>query len=506
MNKVTYLLAPSAMVFIFAGCGEQQAGETQMTEFPKPEVTEGLVMELPVTTSSDEAREHFLQGQRAMDMGRSIEASAHFAKAVEADSGFAHAYLNKANTALSLDEFRTNLELAMQRADDATQAERLLIEINQKGFDNDVEGQLRLASQLVETQPTSPRAWLTLAGIQASMSNHEESRTSMMKATELAPEFSLAYMQLGNSYLFSQPKDFSRAQEYMQKVVELEPEEQLPHDLLGDVYRAQGELEKARDDYSRAAELDPTNASPLQQRGHVNSFLGDYDAARADYDSAIALGRANQKPAFALYRAFVRVHAGDAQGAIDELNELVESIDGMGIPEPAGVKISTLSNLAIIAMHIGNFPAAEQALEQRTNLMMGQADKVGTDQFRRGQEANIAYFDGILAARKGDYTTATMKVDEYAALVEPDANPRKMEPVHEMRGLISLLQGDYAEAVSHFEQGNLDNLYTQYQLALAHEGAGNTTEARQLFGEIADNNFNSVAFALVRQEAMQKRQ
>ena len=169
------------------------------------------------------------------------------------------------------------------------------------------------------------------------------------------------------------------------------------------------------------------------------------------------------------------------------------------------MKISTLSNLAIIAMHIGNFPAAEQAFEQRTNLMMARADEVGTDEFRRGQEANIAYFDGILAARKGDYTTATMKVDECAALVEPDANPRKMEPVHEMRGLISLLQGDYAEAVSHFEQGNPDNLYTKYNLALAHEGAGNTTEARQLFGELADNNFNSVGFALVRQEAMQKR-
>ena len=100
---------------------------------------------------------------------------------------------------------------------------------------------------------------------------------------------------------------------------------------------------------------------------------------------------------------------------------------------------------------------------------------------------------------------SAMKADECAALVEPNPNPRKMEPVHEMRGVISLLQGDYAEAVSHFEQGNPDNLYTKYQLALAHEGAGNATEARQLFGELADNNFNSVAFALVRQEAMQKR-
>ena len=41
-------------------------------------------------------------------------------------------------------------------------------------------------------------------------------------------------------------------------------------------------------------------------------------------------------------------------------------------------------------------------------------------------------------------------------------------------GADKFLQGDYAEAVSHFEQGNLDNRYTKYHLALVHEGAGNT--------------------------------
>ncbi len=502
MNKVICLVAPS-LIFMLSGCGEQQ--DTQTMECARPEVTEGLVMALPVTTASDEAREHFMQGQRAMDMGRFIEANQHFAYAIEADPTFAHAYLNRANTASSFEEFRTNLDLAAENAEAATETERLLIDIHQKGFVNDVEGQLRLANQLVETQPTSPRAWLTLAGIQTAMSTHDEARTSMMKATELVPEFSVAYMQLGNSYLFNEPTDFPRAQEYFQKVIELEADEQMPHDFLGDVYRAQGELEQARDEYTRAAELDPTNASPVQQRGHVNSFLGDYDAARADYDSAMAMGRANQKPNFALYRAFVHVHAGDAQAAIDELNELVASIDGMGIPEPVGVKIGLLSNVAIIAMHIDNFEAAEQALEQRTSLMMTQADEVGTDEFRRSQEANIAYFDGTLAAREGDYATATMKADEYAALVEPDPNPRKMEPVHDLKGLISLLQGNYAEAVGHYEQGNPNNLYTQYHLALAHEGGDNTEQAKQLFGKIADNNFNSVGFALVRQEAMQKR-
>jgi tetratricopeptide (TPR) repeat protein len=206
-----------------------------------------------------------------------------------------------------------------------------------------------------------------------------------------------------------------------------------------------------------------------------------------------------------MYRTFVSVHAGDPQAAIAELDELVASIDGMGIPEPTGQKINTLTNQAIIALHIGDLDAAERALERRTELMNDESVRVGTDDFRRGQDANIAYWDGMLAARRGDYATARSKSDEFTTLVESDRNPRKMEPVHDLMGYASLLRGSHREAVQHLEQSFPNNLYTKYNLARAHEGAGNTAEAKRLYGEIADNNFNNVVFALVRTEAMQKR-
>jgi tetratricopeptide (TPR) repeat protein len=388
----------------------------------------------------------------------------------------------------------------------ATDAEKRLIEIDEKTFTNDMDGALQLANQLVEMEPNSPRALLRLASIQNTMGNVEEARATMLKATVLAPNFFTAHVQLGNSYLLTEPRDLSQAQAHMQRVVELEPNLPGSHDLLGDTYRALGDFESAKAHYTQAVKLDPANASsPLQQRGHVNSFLGDYDAARADYDSAIALARGNAKASFAAWRAFVHVHAGNPQAAIDELNALVSAIDGMGVPEPTGQKINALRQVAVIAMHIGDYPAAAQALEQRTALLMMQADQVGTDEFRRGREANAAYFDGILAARRGDYATATAKAKEFAALVEADANPRRLEGMHEMMGMITLLQGENAEAIVHFQQGNLNNVYTKYQLALAHEGAGNTERAKELFGEVADYNFNNVACALVRAEATAKR-
>src|SRR2546429_7541051 len=102
---------------------------------------------------SAEARAHFLEGLREFDLGRLIDANVHFKAAVAADPDFGFAYLNVANTANSLDEFKTNLALAEQNAAGASEAERLQIQMTRKGFDNDLAGQLALGQQLVAKYP-----------------------------------------------------------------------------------------------------------------------------------------------------------------------------------------------------------------------------------------------------------------------------------------------------------------------------------------------------------------
>src|SRR5213080_1215391 len=95
----------------------------------------------PITTASGVARDHFLRGQRELDLARFIDANAHFKEAIAADPDFAFGYLNVANTANSLAEFKSNLALAEQHAAGASEAERLQIQMVRKGFDQDLAGQ-----------------------------------------------------------------------------------------------------------------------------------------------------------------------------------------------------------------------------------------------------------------------------------------------------------------------------------------------------------------------------
>ena len=71
-------------------------------------------------------------------------------------------------------------------------------------------------------------------------------------------------------------------------------------------------------------------------------------------------------------------------------------------------------------------------------------------------------------------------------------------------GYICMKEKKYADAVSHFEKANPNDIYNKYWLAMANEAAGNKDKAMSLFKEVAAYNFNDVGNALVRNEVKKK--
>src|SRR5437867_13172248 len=101
------LLAVTTAVLLSA-CGAAPPPATTRDLVALDAVTSGI-MGIPVTTSSADARNHFLQGQRELDLARTFDARDHFKRAVAADSTFAISYPIVANTGNSHDEFKSNL-------------------------------------------------------------------------------------------------------------------------------------------------------------------------------------------------------------------------------------------------------------------------------------------------------------------------------------------------------------------------------------------------------------
>ena len=462
------------------------------------------VDEIPITTISVAARLDFIAGQAAADRGDASEANALYRAAVAADPDFTYAWVNLGGVSFSTEEFAASIKKADAVGAKASAGERLLVEINQRFLDADVTTQLALAMRLVEKYPQSPRAWLTLGGVEFGLNHFAEQRADIGKAIELDPALMTAPLQMANSYLFNAPRDLVAAEKYYRQAIALAPGEDNLYWALGDVYRARNHLEEARQYYQLATLLDPNDGTALVKLGHVNSFLGRYDEARADYDRGIAIAEPANKPFFASYKTFTWVHAGDAAIAVRELEKLATEVDTMDLEDDqrSGAKIFALTNAATVCLEKGMNDDADRVVGELAGALRGNAQAVGTEEFSRIQEAQIAYFEGQLAAHRGDYAGAARLAKKNAELVAQQQNPRKMENYHELTGLSLFLQRKYLQAVAEYRQADLTNMYNKYHLALALDGAKQKDEARRLFKEVGEWNFNTVGYALVRKDAL----
>ena len=119
-------------------------------------------------------------------------------------------------------------------------------------------------------------------------------------------------------------------------------------------------------------------------------------------------------------------------------------------------------------------------------------------------QARLAYYEGQLAAHRGNFRDALRLAQKYADLVASERDARALERHHELLGLISFLRGEYAQAAEHYRRADLADVYNRYHLALALEGAGRADEARGLFREIADRAFAMNGYELLRWDAKKR--
>jgi tetratricopeptide (TPR) repeat protein len=275
---------------------------------------------------------------------------------------------------------------------------------------------------------------------------------------------------------------------------------------LGDVARGANQLEDARRYYKLALQLDPHDSTAPVKLGHVNSFLGNFDEARKDYDNGMKVAGAATAAFLGPFKAYTWVYQGEPKRAISELEQLVANIDRSeaGPDQRINAQVGALTNAAQVALHSGFYDDAERILAARAKLARANAAKAGTEAFTKIQEAQIAFWDAQLAAYRGDYKKATELAKKNADLVAGENNARKMEPVHEVLGLIELRKKNWKKAIAELKLADQTQLHNKFLLAQALEGAGQKDDAMKLYKEVSVNNFNTVDFALLRGEALKK--
>lgn len=509
------ILACLAALALVVACSEQRdsSHQAQVDEGAKT-ATDAASMGandggIPLSSSDEAALSLYTTIRSLADRGDFIEANQAARELTAQHPDFVGGWIMLGNTALSGEQFVKATRQATESAASGTQGEQLWASINMSFVTNDTEEGLKLGKKLVDTYPDAPRAWLVYSGLLGGQNKHDEARVAAEKAIKLAPDQAVSHNNLGFSYLYNNPKDFTKAEQHFQHAIDLNPDEDNFWANLGDVHRAMGDLEAARGDYSKALKLDAENEVAAVKRGHVNSFLGHYDEARTDYDTGIAAGQEGNKSTLTNYRAFVNLHAGDHKAAVDELKRELDRVDTLEMPgdQKIGARNFLLTNITDICFNYDMLDDAEVAVEHLSASLAEAGANSGDEDFARQQKATAAFWQGKLAARQGDYEAAQAKAEEFAALLADDDNPRRMERYHELLGLAALKQNDYDLAIEHYRQANLStspgagDVKNSFMLAKALRGAGQSQEADKLLHEVANWNFNSAWFAMLRKDA-----
>ncbi len=485
-----------ASLFVLPGCNNSS---------DKPaDATSAKVKDIPVSTSSKEAKSAFRDGLSSFDLGETKKAKAAFTKAIGLDSTLGIAYLYRSNLSNSSKEFADDINAGKSHLDSASDWEKMYGEYQVATLSGDRKKQVEIIEKIASTYPEAARAQVDLSAVYTGNNQLDKARACAQKATELDPKWPGGFAALATSYLFSDPKDTKKAEENALKVVELAPNSPGAEILLGDCYRAQNDMQKAKDAYAKAVTLDPESPNAYSKEGNANTFLGNMDEARKNYLDG-STHAVDAKTGYLVTTAYTYLYAnGDYKTAEKTLMDGVAKVDAAGKGATAE-KNNLLTTAAAIAFHYNDAATLKQLVPMITPLTEQLNNDLGTPEGKAFTKADVANWQAMIAIQEGKFDEAKAKVEEIKTDLDAIKDDRKLESYYFLKGMISMKQKNYADAVTNFGKSDLNNqIYNKYWLAMANEAAGNKDKAMSLYKEVAAYNFNDVGNAMVRMEAKKK--
>lgn len=183
---------------------------------------------------------------------------------------------------------------------------------------------------LLAESPNDVDAMRLLAGILASQSDVEEAEALLRKAVSLAPDYALAFLDLGR--LFQEQHRYAEAIECFQRTIRLQPSAAKPRHLLASTLAPVGRTEDALDTYRQVLELQPRHAGAWLGLGHTLKTVG------------------RQREAIEAYRECIRVRPdnGETYWSLANLKTYQLTADDMRAMESALARADELTDQSAV--------------------------------------------------------------------------------------------------------------------------------------------------------------
>jgi tetratricopeptide (TPR) repeat protein len=455
----------------------------------------GPAVRVPVTTGSQEARDHYLIGRDLLDKLRIPEARHHFEQAIARDSTFAIAHYDLALSEATNQGFLEHLTRAVDLSETASDGERLMIMALYAGANADPVKQRKLYEELATSYPLDPRAHFLLGFSQANHQEFDQAIRSFTRATELDPEFSPAWNALG--YAYRPLGRYEQSERAFKRYIALIPNEPNPYDSYAELLLKIGRHDESIAMYRKALDADAHFVPSFVGIAANLMYSGRHAEARKEAERLRTAARDDRERRTALLTsAIVWADEGKTSGALDALAERQQ------VARRTGDSLAMADDLELmgdVLVEAGRPDEARTRFREAASLVERSS---ATPEIKA--DARLRSRAGLtrVAIRKRDLTLARSLADSVLAEAKQGGNPERIREGHELLGLVALAQKKGDDALGHLKEADQQDPYVLFALAKAQALTGDREGARALFAKVASHNdLPTIRYALVRRAA-----
>lgn len=494
LRSLPIRLSAPVLLLLLASCGGPKADKAEETGSVAKGSKESAA-KIPITTSSEEAKKLLIEGRNQFEQVRTHDAHQLLKQAVAKDPKLALAHYNLALTSPTAKEFFEHLNQAVALSENVSEGERLQILSLEAQANANPAKSLEYAETLVAKYPQDERAHFTLGNAYVAVQRFDDAVDELKKATEIAPDYSPAYNSLG--YAYRPLEKYPEAEAAFKKYIELVPNDPNPYDSYAELLMKTGRFDESIAQYKKALSKDPHFsgsrtgiASDLMFQGKHAQAIAEaqklYDGARNDGDRRAAMF--NQTVTY--------IDWGKTDQALKSMEK--QYALGAKIGDTAAMAGDAI-NLGDILLDAGRADAAAKRYQQALDLTL----KSGLSQDVK-DDAKLAdhYNLARVALKRGDTKGASQHAEAYMKGAQERKNDFRIRQAHELLGMIALKEKKYDAAVSHLGEGNQQDPYVIYAVALAYKGKGDQEKAKETAARAANMNIlPTLNYAFIRTKA-----
>jgi tetratricopeptide (TPR) repeat protein len=452
---------------------------------------------IPITTTSEIALNHFLEGRDLFEKLQAQESMEYFEKAVAEDPYFAMAHLFLSFSVPNAKRFFEELDNAVALADQVSEGEKLWILGVQAGTNGYPMQQRELYQQLVTAYPNDERGHTILGNNFFGQQEYTRAIEVYNRAIEINPEYSQTYNQLGYSHRFLE--NYAEAEIAFRKYIELIPNDPNPHDSYAELLLKMGRYDESIETYLKALEINPNFVASHIGIATNLVLKGNHEEARQQVHELYAMARNDGERRAAHFAATVSyVDEGKPDKALEEQNKQFALARKIHDAANMAGDFVTMGN---IYLETGRYDEALEKFQSARETIEG-SDL--SEDIKNNARRNYLFNSARVALKQGDFETAKTNLEAYRQRVEAINNPFQIRLAHELAGMIALEEKNYDKAIEEFQQANQQNPYNFYRIALAFAAKGEEDKAREHCTKAANfNSLNNLNYAFIKNKALE---